>query len=132
MVKKNVHEEIFVHYGGTVGKISIWYYISSYYILYEQVGKASMIYQKFWIKIGGTMIHDNDALTKRDEREYSPRSVVEPFNDGILRARRISIPHASGVHPHLHTKVIYDILVQAYECITSLILVGSSYERRIT
>ena len=42
--------------------VCIWYYMSSYYILYERVKKASMIYQKFWLKIGGAMIHDDDDL----------------------------------------------------------------------
>lgn len=117
--------------------VCIWYYASSYYILYERVKKASMIYQKSWLKIGGTMIHDNDDLMKKyqvldqycliewnDDKNclidtisllYRTTSIkftyakefvdaveasekgrvhyaldVHGFNDGILRARRIS------------------------------------------
>lgn len=47
--------------------VCIWQYVSSYYILYERVKKASIIYQKFWSKIGGPIINDNDDLMKKYE-----------------------------------------------------------------
>lgn len=45
--------------------VCIWYYLSSYYILYKRVKKASIIYQKFWVKIGIPAINDNDDFMKK-------------------------------------------------------------------
>lgn len=117
--------------------VCIWYYASSYYILHERVKKASMIYQKFWVKMGIPAINDNDDLMKKyqtinkycfiewnDDKKriidtirllYRTSSIkfkdakefveaveslekgrvhyaldVHGFNDGVLRARRIS------------------------------------------
>ena len=47
--------------------VCMWYYISSYYILYKRVKKASMIYQKFWLKINGEMINDHDDLMTKHQ-----------------------------------------------------------------
>lgn len=45
--------------------VCIWYCLSSYYILHKRVKKASIIYQKFWVKIGIPAINDNDDFMKK-------------------------------------------------------------------